>query len=259
MSEKIYNKNIHSHLNLTSRSDEIAGLDYGSYRALLSCGHACDPNSLTEWCRSILNDGSFKFTCPALIEGRKCDQDWSYDEVRRLALLTQEEKLEFEAKLNEIYAKSVYLKQCPKCECYTQKEIESKKIECLNCKKSGICFRFCWECDQEWLDLSSSERCGNYSCSNKELDALKNCIFISLPGCPGLGQIPSLRACPTCGKLVEHNGQGCKNIICKQCKVEFCFACMETTIECQRLKGGHNAVCVKPVAPIQTCIPKTSF
>ena len=77
--------------------------------------------------------------------------------------------------------------------------------------------------------------------------------------CPNLPEIPSVRACPQCGKLVEHNSEGCKNVKCPKCGVEFCFACLETTTVCQMNSRGHNSLCAKPVHPIQTSFPNACF
>lgn len=248
MAEKFYDPKIHKNLNLSKKSDEIAHLDIGEYTALLSCGHACDPNSLTGWCESILNDGRTNFTCPV----KDCNQEWSYDEVRRVALLTQDERLDFETKLYNNFANSGCIKPCPKCEKFILREDSNNKIQCLNCSNKRQIFHFCWQCEQKWLDMGSNVRCGNNVCHSYEEEALKNCEFIYLASCPKLGKIPSVRACPSCDKLLEHDGHGCKNITCNKCQVEFCFACLETTKVCQRLKNGYYDECLKPIAPIQT-------
>lgn len=46
----------------------------------------------------LLSQGQYKFMCPALKNGtlQKCDAEWSYQEVRRLAALTIEEMQHFE-------------------------------------------------------------------------------------------------------------------------------------------------------------------
>ncbi len=44
------------------------------------------------------SQGQHKFLCPALKEGtlQRCNAEWPYVEVRRLAVLTQEEQCHFE-------------------------------------------------------------------------------------------------------------------------------------------------------------------
>lgn len=263
MSDKIYNPSNCTDISLTNRSDEIAFLDIGAYRAVLSCGHACDPNSLFQWCKRLLDDGKHKFTCPALVIGlgnKKCDKEWDYSEVRRLALLTGSEKNYFEEKLNHNFAKlSIDLKQCPNCNSFVERDkTESLRIKCTLCKRFfGKEFEFCWQCDSKWgpLSVESDMTCGKPNCKNKYIQILAQCKYIKLSSCPNLPPIPSIRACPTCGKLIEHSGLACKNILCPQCQVSFCFACLETTPVCQQARNGHNNSCMKPVAPIQTSIP----
>lgn len=113
-------------LKLTTKTDDIAYDNDDIYRAVLSCGHACDPNSLTNWCRSILDDGTCTFTCPALSSTQKpCNAQWPYHEVRLLGLLTPDECVYFENKLVHNFLQlninsNNHLfdyRQCPKCEC----------------------------------------------------------------------------------------------------------------------------------------------
>lgn len=254
MNSKEYNLlNINQNI-LTTRSDEIARLDYGVYRALLSCGHACDPNSLTSWCKSLLDDGKTQFTCPAMKGSSKCNQEWDYSEVRLLGLLTQQEMDYFETKLNENMANQLFdFKKCPKCISFIEREENSCNLE-TECK---ICnFKFCWLCESKWnyKKAINSNRfsCGRSNCQNKELQILSECKMIKLISCPKLEEIPSIRACPKCFKILEHNGLGCKNIICKQCSTEFCFACLQNTIDCQKSSPGHYNICSIAVASKQT-------
>ncbi len=107
--------------------------DLDVLRAELSCGHVTDPETLTDSCKAQMSDvsvhicanlcictnvtficvyesnsndtlmlqrmtmisgvyfqGKTEFKCPL------CKEEWSYDEVRRLAKLTIDEKLNFE-------------------------------------------------------------------------------------------------------------------------------------------------------------------
>ena len=50
---------------------------------------------------SLQLKGICKFTCPVERQNtkKKCDVEWPYTEVRRMALLTPEEKVDFEQKL----------------------------------------------------------------------------------------------------------------------------------------------------------------
>ena len=92
---------------------------------------------------------------------------------------------------------------------------------------------------------------------NKSLQVLAECKFIKLESCASdLPRVPSIRACPTCGKLVEHTGAMCKNIFCPRCSVEFCFVCLAKTVDCLRDESNsYYNKCNRPMAPVQTKIP----
>lgn len=62
-------------------------------------------------------------------------------------------------------------------------------------------FEFCWQCGREWVGLAANDTCGRLGCENEELRALRECHLIELREVKGLGEIPSIRACPTCGLL----------------------------------------------------------
>ncbi|KAK5858706.1 hypothetical protein PBY51_002827 [Eleginops maclovinus] len=96
--------------------------------AEMSCGHAVTPQSLTGWCRSLLDQGQYKFKCPALEDGtlQKCDEEWPYQEVRRLAVLTVEEMAYFEENMARLAATEYCeFKTCPGCETYVEREDQS--------------------------------------------------------------------------------------------------------------------------------------
>jgi hypothetical protein len=172
----------------------------------LSCGHAVDPNSLTAWCRSLIDDGKFELFCPALVDGsKKCLAKWQYNEVRRLALLNDSELEYFEKKLSENSAKCyVEFKECPQCKSFVERlDLKNLRVVCLICKiKTKKNYEFCWQCEREWTGVSrttASDTCGREGCVNKDLDILAQCKMIKLSDVTDLAPVPSIRACPTCG------------------------------------------------------------
>ncbi|XP_011605037.1 probable E3 ubiquitin-protein ligase ARI7 [Takifugu rubripes] len=229
-------------------------------RAEMSCGHAVTPESLTAWCRSLLDQGQYKFRCPALKEGtvQKCDAVWSYQEVRRLAVLTVEEMQHFEETSARLAAREYCeYKSCPGCKTYVErKDLDNLNVLCLICKadKKKL-FHFCWQCMNPWKGPAPrSDHCDNQGCINHDLQLLMNCTTTSLPQVMGVDACPSIRVCPTCGQKVEHNKTGCKNIICPRCQVEFCFVCLKLTKTCLKT-STHFKPCSDGVAPRQTSIP----
>ncbi|XP_055501310.1 uncharacterized protein LOC129703169 [Leucoraja erinacea] len=75
--------------------------DLSVLRVEMSCRHAVDPTSLTGWCRSLIDSGHFTFHCPGKKDGteEKCNKEWPYVEVRRHALLDNDEQKYFEEKV----------------------------------------------------------------------------------------------------------------------------------------------------------------
>lgn len=58
----------------------------------MSCGHAVLPASLTFYALSEVSKGKVKFTCPfvdPLNPLNKCEAEWSYPEVRKMAVLSE--------------------------------------------------------------------------------------------------------------------------------------------------------------------------
>ncbi|XP_029442752.1 uncharacterized protein DDB_G0292642-like [Rhinatrema bivittatum] len=224
----------------------------------MSCGHATSPSSLTGWCRSLLDRGRVKFSCPADVDGRKCDKEWPYVEIRRHAMLTEEEEQEFEKKIASIAVKQYHnYKECPGCKSFVEcEDLTFLNVPCAICTRiNGKVYEFCWQCLKPWKgDRPSSVKCGNKDCKNPKLEVLANCALKDLPGTE-IKNCPAIRACPTCGQLIEHK-EKCKYVICNQCTIEFCFACLETAQDCQAKKASSwYKVCAKPLAPKQTEVP----
>ncbi|XP_070849580.1 probable E3 ubiquitin-protein ligase RNF144A-A [Chaetodon trifascialis] len=227
-------------------------------RAEMSCGHAVTPESLTAWCRSLLDQGQHKFKCPAFRDGTNCNAVWSYQEVRRLAVLTAGEMQYFEESIARLAAAEYCeFQTCPGCKTYVEREdLTNLNVHCTICeadKKKA--YEFCWQCLKPWKGKAPrSDRCDNDGCVNRDLELLKNCKMTDLPQVQGVPACPSIRACPTCGNKVEHDKTGCKNIICPRCQIEFCFVCLKLTPECLET-SSYFIPCSDGVAPRQTSIP----
>ncbi|XP_051285274.1 uncharacterized protein LOC127379560 [Dicentrarchus labrax] len=231
-------------------------IGYKSLRAKMSCGHAVTPMSLTDWCRRLLDKGECRFVCGQT----GCDVEWPFEEVCKMALLTPKEVKYFEKQLFSRAARD-YLdaKFCPGCRSYVVRTDQNNlRVCCTVCTAAkNEAFSFCWQCLKEWKHPSPySDRCANAGCVNKSQEILRTCPDITFKDVRGVTGCPSVRACPTCGLLLEHNKTKCKNITCPRCKVEFCFVCLKTTKECLRLNSySYFTRCFSGVAPRQTSIP----
>jgi hypothetical protein len=254
--EKYYYKNFrkkHNKTEFSYKPDDISLDDEHVLRAKLSCGHVVDPNSLTNWCKSLLNSGYCEFYCPAIVRRfETCNKKLEYSEVRKLALLNKTEKYYFEIKLSENAAEKICdFKKCPNCQSFVERtncnDLKTVCSVCLVLTKKN--FEFCWQCEQKWVVSTINQQtdtCGRVNCINKNLQALAKCKLIQLGN---ILKNPSIRACITCGFLIEHDGTNCKNVICKRCKVEFCFSCLNLKKECKNQYSACETV------PIQLNIP----
>lgn len=231
-------------------------------RIKMRCGHAVEPNNLTAYIRNQIDQRCFEFKCPAVVDkvtNKACGKEWEYAEVRLAAMLTNEEMRYIECKMSE-YAASQYceVKECPRCRAFVERrELDNLNVNCPFCtKRTGKRFDFCWQCFKEWTGPTrSSVQCGNPNCIHADMSTIKNAPEVKVCGY----DVPNCRACPTCGKVLEHTTQACKNLICPRCKKEFCFLCLELTVDCQKsAPSSWYKACAKGVAPRQTFIPSWS-
>ncbi|XP_047447182.1 uncharacterized protein LOC125011816 [Mugil cephalus] len=178
---------------------------FESPRALMSCGHAVTPMSLTKWCRRLLDEGKSRFVCGQM----NCEVEWSYEEVCKMALLTPEEKKYFEKTMASNSLRNYFdTKKCPGCKSSVVRKNENNlNVCCKVCEANkGKTYEFCWQCLKEWKrPRPRSDRCDNDGCANEALKILKNCPVMVFESVKGVNDCPSIRACPTCGTLVEHS------------------------------------------------------
>lgn len=228
-------------------------------RVKMSCGHAVDPNSLTVWCRSLLDQQLWKFYCPAIVDektNKQCKGEWEYVEVRKVALLNYAEQQYFESKMSE-YAALTYCdyKECPGCRSFVERrDLTNLRVRCVICTKNNKKnYDFCWNCEKKWTGPNtSSTKCGNPDCEHPSMPGIRDADMITL----NEKQVPQRRACPTCGQVLEHKQKGCKFLTCPRCRNEFCFLCLLLKNDCLKTApSSYGSGCKKDVAPKQTEIP----
>lgn len=263
-SEKVHDLSDFSLKFTSTEPDAITGYsdEDDQPRIKMSCGHAVDANTLTAWCRSLIDQHEFEFHCPAITDKAKntqCKTVWPYSEVRQIAHLNLAEQKYFESKMSQYAALRFFdMKECPGCRSFVERrDLKNLRVHCNICtKKKKRNYDFCWNCNNEWTGpTTSAVKCGKSDCEHPDFPSIRDAPLITI----NEKRVPNRRACPTCGYVVEHSQQGCKFIICKRCKKEFCFLCLELKETC--LKAAPSSwygACGKDPAERQTCIPTWS-
>lgn len=142
------------------------------------------------------------------------------------------------------------ISSCPGCASYCErKDIKNSRVHCRYCiKQGGKNSDFCWHCKQAWE--TSGNKCGNPKCSAAGILAqVQNAPMTEVVGV----SCPSIRLCPKCGTPIEHKS-GCKHMVCKACKGEFCFICLRLRVDRSWQCGSYNTKCT--AAPVQMDVPR---
>uniref|UniRef100_A0A7N5ZV51 RING-type domain-containing protein n=1 Tax=Anabas testudineus TaxID=64144 RepID=A0A7N5ZV51_ANATE len=187
----------------------------------------------------LVRTGESRFVCGQT----GCKLEWSYEEVCKKALLTHKEKKFFEKAMASNAARQESdTNLCPRC----KSSVVMKNRYNLRVRQPANnreTHDLCWQCWRKQKRFT-----------NESLKTLKTCPEIKLEAVKGVTGCPSLRACPTCGILLQHDDNYCKKVVCPRCKVGFCFVCLKLTAECLRTSGPYTK-CTSGVAPRQTSIP----
>ena len=216
----------------------------------MPCRHTISPEGLIEfsWQEICVNKKTEVHCC-------LCNQVWDTGTIRKYGGATDKEIALLQECMSINYCnKDPKISGCPSCDNFCERMQESDRcVVCRICsKKKGKTYNFCWDCKQEWVGNPTNNRCGNDKCNAHDiLEKLKKCPEVEIGYLKGL-KAPSIRACPSCGSLIEHGGL-CKHMICKACSKEFCFVCLRISEGGSWSCGSYSSVC--SVAPRQTRIP----
>ena len=103
--------------------------------------------------------------CPYISEDQPrvyCGKEWEYIDVRRLAVLTDNEILEFEKKISKNYLiKAMGIQECPKCNSMVERSDKKHvRVVCPLCSKGKEqAYEFCWHCLHEWNGTTKCGKC----------------------------------------------------------------------------------------------------
>lgn len=180
-----------------------------------------------------MKSGYHLFTCPAIPDPDKidtCGRQWTFDDVTQRACLSDDERNVFEMMLSYNWLqRQQNVQLCPQCGTFIESECsQNGYCVCRQCTHGGI-YKFCVFCLQSWKNAVPYGYCGNGNCNEslqKRREILNNCpnkVIVDVPNCP------TVRACPNCNYLVQHDGDVCKHMDCPSinCNTKFCFICLK--------------------------------
>ena len=115
------------------------------------------------------------------------------------------------------------ISECQGCNCFCERiDKKETRVFCRVCHKQGKNGWYCWYCKKPWASSANADKCGNPTCNSASIiSQIQNSPLIDIGGVI----CPSVRLCPSCGTAIEHN-EGCKQMTCRRCEVEFCFICL---------------------------------
>jgi len=209
-------------------NDIILQCNDGPPKTLMNCGHAVSANSLYKYMKNeFMKPYIIDIPCPDP-DCKKTKIKWDWNLCVMVANLNVNELNYFEnIRLN----RQKNLKKCPSCNNLTSSPPDNWKYFRVNCGCNLGCGDFCWNCGCKWKGLGNSV-CGNDMCDKSELNNLLEQSAKSIKE----DQFPSIRACPSCETIIEHN-EGCKHMCCSICGKSFCFRCLSIQ------KDNGNWIC----------------
>ena len=184
-----------------------------------------------------------------------CSSEWPLHIIQKYGNVLPEEMNMLQDSLSENYiAQDPYIAECPGCsnQC-DRKDRSINQVYCRFCRELGKPHTYCRHCRRPWKNSGSNQQCGNAGWDTSSfLKILREAPLKTLSFLPDNVRVPSKRACPTCGVVIEHK-DGCKHMKCTGCGTDFCFLCLKKKVEGSPY-CGYNDVCT--VAPVQDKLPR---
>lgn len=162
----------------------------------MPCGHAVSTSGLYEHCMSKVRGGGDRVLCPI------CSRGWTAKDLKERGNLSESQLKAVDEGLTRNFFLSM-----------------PGVIKCKGCGSI-------------WASNNTSSASGAVLCSScavKQHDGKRATVEL-LAKCPvktinHASDSPSLRACPKCGNVIEHES-ACKRVECNRCKILFCFICL---------------------------------
>lgn len=185
----------------------------------MPCGHAMGKTALYSHCMSEIRRSKNNISCPY------CSSEWSVKTLGQSSYLTSSQVQVVEEGLTRNF-------------CLGMPGVTS----CVEC--GGI-----WSCTGGRGSVCPSCSKKKQNDDRATVEVLANCENKKI----GHAICPAIRACPHCGKLINHI-EACKRVDCDCCKTTFCFVCL--TIRSPTLSAYYPCRDDCPTAPRQTVVPR---
>ena len=214
---------------------------------LMPCNHTMHPHCLMDYAWNEVSSNA-----KSQIQCFMCSAEWSVPILKRYGRATMYElRLLEEGLSRNVITSDQTVSECPGCNSFSERMDKKKaRVLCRICRKQGKNGWYCWHCKKPWANSASDNECGNPTCkAGSIISQIQNAPLTEVVGV----KCPSIRLCPSCGTGIEHI-TGCKQMVCKTCKMNFCFICLRMKREGSWQCGSYNDKC-QP-APVQTTVPK---
>ncbi|KAG0202181.1 hypothetical protein BGX28_005203 [Mortierella sp. GBA30] len=215
---------------ITQSTDCFICLDSETDCVKVCCTSMCRPD-LRDWLRGK----NFEVSCMVCSKAIALKEIFKSPEyVATLNALREETQL----------LRNMDCQRCLNCDTLMHNETMYTRQTCVSCSRV-----FCFFCNRRWAAGTMHDR--RYTCG-------KECVYETMISFELIAfhynaniKIPSQRTCPRCFNFGSYDRK-CKYHTCEECKLTFCFLCLEEEDECkQKHKSDYNHACV------QTPVPQT--
>lgn len=218
-----YNLSNNATLHLVSRLRGGLAHYYGrtsvQSTVVLPCGHTMLQQSVYSHCMAEIQQNRTNISCPY------CSTEWPTKTMAASSRLSQSQAQAIEEGLTRNFCLSM-----------------PGMTKCVHCGEIWSCSAgrgsVCPSCAMKWRNEDTAT-----------LDVLANCESKTI----GHSICPAIRACPRCGKLINHT-EACRRVDCDGCRTTFCFVCL--SIRPPDFRSYYTCPENCPPAPRQTFVPK---
>ena len=218
----------------------------------MKCEHYICPDDMLDNAWEMIKTMKYEITCA------NCTSIIDIDDIIKFGLPSEEEKQFLMSALSVNFCSSQDIQQCQTCKSYCERQrTDNPQVTCLVCSKNtGKNHLFCWYCLRSWKSApTNTQHCGNDGCNTDKVKQLQAAPLMEFKDRTGAKvNVPSIRACPNCKSLLQHDS-GCNSMTCEKCRCVFCFICLRlavgSSLICKSTTYSSDAPIICTPAPVQ--------